>query len=138
LELWREGGWRLKVYGISYDRGAPRLELVAAAKEVARERLPSMADGAHYGVGYLGVHDARKACFAFVGWWAERYELHHHLFRAPRDRAHALEPAPPGLVGCVWDLYLVAFERQAWMSALLGQSEPDPEGYLAMRLNADV
>jgi hypothetical protein len=138
LELWQESGWRIKVYGISHQRPAPRQDFVVAAKQVARERLPHAQEDGRHGVGYLGAHEGEGNCFAFFGWWAKRYELNHFLYRAPLDRPDALVPAPTGLVGCVWDLQLIAFERQAWLSALLAHPEPSLDGYLAMRLNADV
>jgi hypothetical protein len=138
LELWEHEGWRLKVYGITYGRPTPRAELIQAAKNVVGGTLPRPATTQERpGIGFVGVHDARSACFAFVGWWAELYELNHFLFRAPRERPADLERARSGLVGCTWDLRVVAFEREAWMSALSAKSSPDVEAYLAMRLNED-
>jgi hypothetical protein len=43
LELWEESGWRMKVYGIAYNRSLPRHELIEAAKSAARECLPQPA-----------------------------------------------------------------------------------------------
>src|SRR5215217_5750743 len=64
LELWRELGWALKVYGIAYRSERPREELVEASKEIARERVAnSMNNDNHYGVGFLGMHDGRGANF---------------------------------------------------------------------------
>ena len=141
LELWQQGPWRLKVYGIAYDRAAPRPELIEAAKVVARQRLAGIpAFLPHYSVGFLGVHDGRTANFVFVDWWADENELHHHVYVSPTDEPGKLTYATPtGLVACVWDLRVMAFERQAWLDAVLRNPQgPDLEAYLALRLNEDV
>lgn len=39
LELWQEAGWRVKVYGIAYQRPVPRLELIEAVKRAAPPHL---------------------------------------------------------------------------------------------------
>ena len=138
--IWTVDGWRLKRYGIAYDREQPRPELVDAAYRVARSRLPqpAMSDSC-YGVGFVGAHDGRDGCVAFVDWWANEDELHHHLYVAPIDRPGELAPAgPTDFTACVWDLAVLAFEREAWLTAVLqNPSGPDLERYLQAQLNAD-
>lgn len=141
LELWRESGWTLKVYGIAYRRGQPRAELVEAAKTVTRERvLPPADECNHYGVGFLGAHDGRGANLVFVDYWADENELHHHVYVSPSEHPGSLEcVTPTGLVACVWDLRVLCFERQAWIEAVLANPHgPDVEQYLARRLNEDA
>ena len=141
LGPWEHAGWRLKVYGIAYGRPSPRVELVKAAKQVAAERLASVPESMqHYSVGVLGVHDGRTANFVFVDWWADENELHHHVYVSPADEPARLTYATPsGLAACVWDLRLMAFERQAWIDAVLKRpGGPDVEAYLRHTLNEDV
>ena len=141
LEIWHTDSWRLKVYGIAYGRPTPRLELVEAAKTVAKERLANVSDRLeHYGVGFLGVHDGRTANFVFVDWWAEQNELHHHVYVSPTDQPAQLSyVTPTGLTACVWDLRVMSFEREAWLETVLRpQSGPDFEAYLERRLTEDV
>ena len=141
LEEWRHGGWRLKVYGISYGRPEPRAELVETAKRLARGRLPRPADGeGRYGVGFLGVHDGRGANFVFAAWWADENELHYHAWAAPSGELEDLRYMnESGPVGCVWDLRVVAFEREAWVEEVLARAAgPDVEAYMRRRLNEDV
>src|SRR5262249_45540547 len=86
LGLWEAAGWRLKVYGISYGREVPGPEAVAAAKRLAAAALPVPAVTAdRYGIGFLGVHDGRGACFVFLCWWAHENELYHLVWSAPAD-----------------------------------------------------
>lgn len=139
--IWAVDGWRLKCYGIAYDREQPRPELVEAAQRVARTRLPHPAAGdGRYGVGFIGTHDGRDGCVAFVDWWANEDELHHHLYVAPLHRPTELVPAgPTDFTACVWDLAVLAFEREAWLAAVLQNSgEPDLERYLETQLSADL
>jgi hypothetical protein len=141
LELWKHGGWRLKVYGIAYRGDRPSHALVSAAKEVAEAHLPTPAStDRRYGVGFLGVHEGRDGNLVFVDWWADENELHHLPFVAFPERPTALAPAgPEGPMACVWDLALVEHERRAWIDAALsGHGTPDLSRYLATRLDRVV
>ena len=141
LELWPHAGWRLKVYGIASGRRTPRPGLIEAAKVVAKERLARIPESMrHYSVGFLGVHDGRTANFVFVGWWADENELHYHVYVSPTDDpARFTYTTWTGLVACVWDLRVMAFERQAWLDTVLKPSRgPDFDAYLQQRLEEDV
>lgn len=139
-EVLEAEGWRLKVYEAAYARERPRPELVKAAKDLVY-RLPQPPDGdGRYGVGFLCAHDGRGGCYAFVDWWADENELHHLIYAAPADRPGELEPVGPGgLTACVWDLAIMAFEREAWLGAVLKNPEgPDLDRYLEVRFDGDV
>lgn len=140
LELWQEGEWRLKVYGIAYRQPAIRPELVEIGKELARNRLAESATGKpHYGVGFLGIHDGRGAVFIFIDFWADENELHHHVYVSSKDRFDQFSyMTPTGLAACVWDLRVLCFERQAWIETMLANPQgPDLNAYLARQLNED-
>ncbi len=138
LEIWKHAGWRLKVYSIAYGRDLARPEAVAAAKRIAVDRLPVPAvSGNQYGVGFLGVHDGRGVVFVFVDWWANENELYHHVYQGqtPDSLAYTM---PAGTIACVWDLRVLAFERQAWIDTVLANpAGPDLDAYLACALNED-
>jgi hypothetical protein len=140
LDLWQEGDWRIKVYGIAYRRPLPPPELIDAAQRITHSRLLSVHGQPHYHVGFLGIHDGRGANFVFVDYWADENELHHHVYVSPTDKPEALEyVTPTGLVACVWDLRVMWFERQAWVETVLANpSGPDIEQYLLRRLNEDA
>jgi hypothetical protein len=141
LELWQVADWRLKVYGIAYQRPLPRPELVAAAKKAAHAQLSQVCnDYEHYGVGFLGVHDGRESNFVFVNFWADENELHHHIYVSPQAKpARLVEVTASGLLACVWDLRVICFERQSWIDSMLRNPDgPNLEQYLACRLNEDV
>lgn len=138
LELWEANGWRLKVYGITYQGDIPRRDLVEAVKRRALEVLPEAAGG--YGVGFLIAHDARGVCVGVVDWWADENELHHRYFEGPADDPGKLAPVGSDRpIACAWDLAVIAFERQAWVDSVLANaSGPDLEAYLDRRMNAEV
>lgn len=141
LELWNYREWRIKLYGISSGRAAPRDELIEAAKSVAAERLAAIPSSMnHYSVGFLGVHDGKTANFVFVDWWAYENELNHHVYISPTDHPARLRDATPsGIVACVWDLRLMAFERDAWVETVLKRKDgPDFDAYLSKQLNEDA
>ena len=67
-------------------------------------------------------------------------ELHHHVFVGPLDRPERLTPATPAdLTVCVWDLAVLCFEREAWLSAVLqNPGGPDVEDYRQRRLDGRI
>lgn len=139
-EVLEAEGWRLKVYEAAYRRERARPELVKAAKDLVY-RLPQPPDGdGRYGVGFLCAHDGRGGCYAFVDWWADENELHHLIYVAPADQPGELEPVGPGgLMACVWDLAIMAFERETWLDAVLNNPDgPDLGRYLEGRFDGDV
>jgi hypothetical protein len=141
LDRWDEAGWRMKVYGIAYASGGPRPALVAAARELARGCLPRPAMGeGRYGVGFMGVHEGRGGNLVFVDWWADANELHHHVFTASAAEPLGFEDVTgSGLAACVWDLAVIGFERQAWISSVLVDPEASGlDAYLACRFDSSV
>jgi hypothetical protein len=139
LDLLELDGWRIKLYGAAYEGSGPRPELVEATRQLVDRVLPRPADAeGRYGVGFACAHDGRDGCFSFVDWWADENELHHQIHVG--DRPQTLAPAPPkALTACVWDLAIMAFERDAWLEAVLrNPAGPDLEAYLAARLDARV
>jgi hypothetical protein len=129
------------VYGIAHSRATPSLGLIEAAKGVAADRLAAVAPSMqHYSVGFLGIHEGRTSNFVFVDWWADENELHHHVYVSPKDEPQRLNYATPtGVIACVWDLRVLAFERQAWLDTVLKPAgNVNLDAYLERRLNDDV
>lgn len=131
-------GWRMKVYGIAVDGPEPGRAIVAAAIGKAREILSGLElNDRRYGLGYVGVHDGASFNVVFVDWWENENEVQHRIFVSPRERPAELRDAgADGMMACVWDLRVMAFERDAWVANILRNDDgPDIEGYLAAHLN---
>ena len=141
LGVLEHAGWHMKLIGISYRDAQPRPELVDAAGRAARAVLPVPAVTPNrYGLGFVGIHDGRGACFVFVDWWEAENELHHHTFTAPQGAPEELvEVTGSGFAACAWDLAVMSHERDAWVRTVLANpAGPDPDGYLATRLAGHV
>ena len=140
LGVWRHGDWRLKKYTIAYRRESARPELIEAAEAVAADILPTPAiTPMRYGVGILGIHDGRGAGLVFVDWWEQENDLHHHVFLSSDiDRGTLRPAAPTELAACVWDLSVMAYEREAWMRHVFAADAPNLDAYLADQLEGMI
>ncbi len=141
LGLWEIGGWHMKAYGIACDAPAPSSELVAAARRIVERRVRESGNGtSHYGVGFVGIHQGQTGNFVFVDWWANENELHHHVYTSTREQPETLRyVTPTGLAACTWDLYLIGFERDAWVETVLKRHRrPDLDAYLARTFEGEV
>ena len=101
--------------------------------------MPARTD-LRYGLGFLGIHQGRESNFVFVSWWENENELQHRVFFSTPGRPGELRSAAPDEpIACVWDLSVIAHEREAWIRHVLSRpSAADPAAYLADALHADV
>jgi hypothetical protein len=141
LGIWEIDAWRMKVYGIAYEKHAPQPQLVDAAQQIARQRLAQCEnDMQYYGVGFIGIHEGKTGNFVFISRWANENELCHHVYTSSSEQpAELVDTTPTGLIACTWDLRVMCFERDAWVNAILkAYPQPDIEGYLATILATDA
>jgi len=140
LDLLERDGWRLKCYGITVDGEYPEDSLVDAGLDRAVERLPTPATAEdRYGVGIVVVHEGADGNYVLVDWWYGENMLANHVFYSTRADPLSFEYISPGMMACVWELRVFAFEREAWLEHVLANPDgSDIEGYLAERLHADV
>jgi len=128
----RVGDWRLKLYGLARPEIEVRPELVAITRDVAAEVLPPV-DAVHHGVAFAIAHDARFP-IALVYWWADENELHSTI-RAG-ETLETIGPVAPTAHGCVWEMGIIEFERQAWIADVIGNPDgPDPDRYMSRRFD---
>ncbi len=137
LELWEHGAWRLKVYGLSTVHQQPPPELVRAAKDAAASLLPAKSEASDtYGVGFIVVHEGRNTNHVSIDWWVQENELEHHVYRSSIAEPAALQPEDSSVAGCVWDLQVIWFERNAWVEKVLGNAlGADLDAYLRRHLS---
>jgi hypothetical protein len=130
LEVWGCSGWRIKIYGLAWQRDRPEPQLIEGGKELAAGLLPAVTP-TDQAVGFMGIHQGRDARLVFLDWWADQNELHHHVWLARGDDESFEYASPGGLLGCVWDLVVIGFERKAWIDTMLAAPIPDVDRYLA-------
>ena len=131
----------VKVYGICRIGAVVSPDLVVAAKNLARARLPAEATGpTHYGVGFVLIHEGANGDYVFVDWWFDVDIVQHHLYGAPKGHGGKLHYRwPEGAGFCVWELAVCCFEREAWIETVLSRPpSPNLDDYLARRMNEDV
>lgn len=136
LEPFCAEGWQLKRYSILYGNKHTDTALMAAAKETALKVLPRPAvTQNHYGVGFISVHQGKSYDFVTVAYWTYDTELRHQTYMRPSSASSALEPVTDELSTDVWDLRVLAFERDAWVKTILQAQAPDLSAYLQQQLN---
>ena len=140
LDLTELSGWRVKVYGIAATGDQPSTTLVDAAKAIAQDRLPHPAvTDDRYGVAVLIVHEARTGNFVLLDWWCGENMLHHKVFSSSLDSPTQLQETTDGIAACVWELYVLGFEREAWIDTVLANPlGPDVEEYVSCHFDTAV
>jgi len=141
LELWEEGGWGVKIYGISSLAERPQARLLTVAKEIAKGTLPSPAlNAAHYGAAFVTIHEAEMFNQIIVDWWERVNELRHRVFKAQPAQPFSFEEiTASGEAFCIWELRVISFEREAWLNLVLkNRNETGIDDYLSLRLNEDA
>jgi len=138
LSLEDISGWRVKLYGIR-DRGdEPERGLIDIARDLASRALPQPSVApARLGCALVIVHQAAAFNQILVDWWEEENELRHHVFKAsPHAPTEFHDITATGEAFCVWELRILAHEREAWIRHALRPSSPDVAAYLNDTLTA--
>jgi hypothetical protein len=136
LGVWDINGWKLKVYAISAKRTLADAEVVSAkiiqaGHDIAAEVFTHQPEANSYGLGYVIFHEGIFATWLLLDWWADEIQLRHQLFKANALGAPAFERVTTDLIACVWELAIVAFEREAWVETMLrSPKRPDVLHYL--------
>jgi hypothetical protein len=137
VELYEALGWRLKIYSILHSERILSQELLSTAKEMALAFFPQPAvTKNHYGVGFLSAHQGSSYDFVTTAYWSYETELRFQTYMRPSSDSFQLEALTASeLSNDVWDLKLMAFEREAWVESVLQSKKPDLEAYLEKRLS---
>lgn len=114
------GGWRLKVYSVTYGTTPLDWSAFEAAMAMVDASLPRPAiTPARHGVGFVIAHQGRTALYCVLGWWDNENELPFRVFvRGLESGAEWRAARGPESV-CVWDLQVIGFERDAYVATLL-------------------
>ena len=134
-------GCVIKVYEIvtNVDQRPARLEN-STVKLLTQCLADSATSDSVYGVAFLTVQDDSGGRLAALRWWVGRHELRHRAFISPIHMPDQVFPCgTDAYFANVWDLAVIAFERDAWIQCVLrGNGCPDTHGYLGARIQGDV
>jgi hypothetical protein len=130
-------GWRLKRYAISLEPGGVAWPEFAPGLALAWDALPQPAQTeGRPGVGFVIAHRGRGADYLVIGWWDRENEMPVRVFVKPTGEA-GFRAARGGESFCVWDLRVIAAERDAYVATVLSPQGADVEGYLQRWCAAD-
>jgi hypothetical protein len=132
LRVLRPGDWQLKLYSIALDGTVFDESRFAGGLEFALHALPSPARTPERpGVGFCILHQGRGADYVVVAWWDRENELPIRVFVKSVDDAEWRAARGSESV-CVWDLEVIGFERNAYVSFVLTTSTQSIEQYMAL------
>jgi len=137
-DLHTSRGWRLKIYEITYDASPLDWPVYEEVLPEMLTMLPQPAATAHRpGVGFVIAHQGRGWHYFLLHWWDHENELCQKVFVRRFGPGEKWRPAGDQSF-CVWDLQVLAFERDAYVTHVLSQpTAPDLDGYLKSHLNAN-
>jgi len=141
IRLLSHDGWTIKVYGISAQRPLPPAAMIERAEAIARAALPQPAvTDERHGAAVLIVHEGADGNYILLDWWVGNNMLMQRVYQASTDAPLLFSDfTASGIVACVWELHVLAYERTAWVEQILARpGGPDFGGYYNRRLNADV
>jgi hypothetical protein len=129
------GDWRIKLYTISYDDDADAARTYEAefgaglARALATLPPVAVAPG-RCGAGFCILHRGRGVDYAVIAWWDRENELPVRVFVRPHADT-AWRPARDQESFCVWDLEVIAFERDAYVETVLAEPPAATDAYLS-------
>lgn len=114
----QDRGWSLKIYSVAQDD----LEIDAGRfrewRSLTLGTLPHPArDALRLGLGFVILHQAAVADYLVVCWWDNDNELSLRVFVSAQQSGW--RPANERESFCVWDLEIIAFERQAFIDTMM-------------------
>lgn len=134
LSAWESAGWQLKRYGIEFaGTGSPANIFQQAYSRVASWLPPRATTADRPGVGWMLEHRGKTMDYLVVGWWDNENELRMKIWVTEQGQwREALTES-----FCVWDMQVMAFERDAFVATLL-QPAPDIAAYMKQHLTINV
>ncbi|EHK64266.1 hypothetical protein [Achromobacter arsenitoxydans] len=134
IATWRDGAQATKVYGIHRDpdHAGPILcdTAMASARAAVQAVLAEHAGGERsHGLGFCIAHVGEEAVWLLVDWWMSGGIVCQRMLSAPLAQPDHFSPVSAPALACVWELTVIAHERDAWVRHMLAD-EPNARGYL--------
>jgi hypothetical protein len=136
-------GYRLKPYEMYFDENSGHSITDDELKSFIGQCLPAGSnDPLEHGVGFAIIHFARDGNYLLLSRWYGGNMLKHDLFEMKQSPAgwQTASLQSTGIVACVWELQVIAFERQAWVCTAMakGGTEASFHSYLSTTLEGWV
>lgn len=137
-------GWRLKLYDITLPGETIDEGVFEAGLPMALRALPAPAFAtSRPGVGFLIRHQGldrqgRRIGYLVLCWWDNGNELMTEVFICGAGTDGKWIDARGRGSFCVWDMQIMAHERDAYVRAMLSGGGAEVESYLADTLAVSV
>ena len=139
-------GWVLKRYTVTLpvpesDPTSDDWDEFTRGRHLAFAELPTPARTAvRPGVGFVIEHRGAGADYVVLGWWDRENELPTRIKVRDQKPGSQWRAAGSSESFCVWDLQVIAFERDAYVTTILspGADDSSRERYLADSLSVSA
>ncbi|GAA1777500.1 hypothetical protein [Streptomonospora arabica] len=135
LDMREASGHLVKAYAIEAPGRAVSEREERAALELAAGHLASGRARGSLGLAVLLVHAGGDGDYVLVHTWIEGYMSDLAVFAGPPGAPDGLRPGRQGLAPCVWEQAVLAHERDAFSTHVLG-GDGDGDGDVERRLAA--
>ncbi|WP_285750377.1 hypothetical protein [Lentzea sp. NBRC 105346] len=126
----------MKRYELTLDGEELPPSLRAAADQMMETMVaPFEPDGPEGAFSVL--HSGEDAVWLNVYMWCQEAIVRCVMASAPQDDPESFEPLKEPLIGCVWELPILEFERSSWVRNML-LIEPSLGAYLRDRRPAGL
>lgn len=116
LGVWQDDERALKAYAIQRDPdpAVPMLAdtVAAAARDAALRVRREQAGPRDHDLGYVIAHVGEEAVWLLVDWWISGGIVCQRMLSAPLGRPTQFEPVRAPALACVWELAVIAHERE--------------------------
>ncbi|ABD56549.1 hypothetical protein [Jannaschia sp. CCS1] len=135
LGLWEAGPLRMKAYGLEARGHNVSEDVIARARTLLDHDVTSAvrAMGDSNNVGFVIIHPGTLGVSISSYWWVQGSVLCHHMVRQLYSAPQPMETASRPVIGCVWELEIVAAEQAAFKRHMMGPDH-DSDGYVASRI----
>ncbi len=118
-------GFKLKLYSISADGTPIAWPAFSDGLRLAMNTLPRPATSPERpGLGFVVAHKG-IGDYVVLAWWDRENELPLRVFVRPQGAGARWRPARESESVCVWDLEVVAYERDAYVETMLAGGNRD-------------
>ena len=113
--------YTFKHYGLKHEAhlAAAQPPTVTVKNVLARELDAELVSD--HRIGFVITHLGADANYLLVSRWMDSDLLHHRVVAFEREDSNwsRRREVPRGVIACVWELGIMAFERNAWIETAL-------------------